>query len=82
MMLAHLHDQINYIPTLREVYNLYKEIILWDQVFQSYLPGGIKPIWKFPEENLAKSQVEKESWEEKQKTSELPVARRFILGSY
>lgn len=81
-MLAHLHDQINYIPTLREVYNLYKEIILWDQVFQSYLPGGIKPIWKFPEENLAKSQVEKESWEEKQKTSELPVARRFILGSY
>lgn len=81
-MLAHLHDQINYIPTLREVYNLYKEIILWDQVFQSYLPGGIKPIWMFPEENLAKNQVEKESWEEKQKTSELPVARRFILGSY
>ena len=58
-MLAHLHDQINYIPTLREVYNLYKEIILWDQVFQSYLPGGIKPTWRYPEENLAKNQVEK-----------------------
>lgn len=43
---------------------------------------GSNPSEDVQMKNLTQNKVEEYVWKEKQKTSELPIARRFILGSY
>lgn len=70
VILAHLNEEINHIPgSLRANNPVTRQ-------------GASNPSEDVQMKNLTQNKVEEYVWKEKQKTSELPVARRFILGSY
>lgn len=70
VILAHPHDEINCIYFFESQYS------------QVTYQLGSNPSENIQMKNLTKNKVEKYLWEEKWKTSELPIARQFILGSY